>query len=166
MASNDYATIEIKGLKELNDALKQLPDRIAKNVLRGATGAGAAIIRGEMRARAPVYTGDVQQGHPAPGTLKRAVYMKQIREKSSDTQQTFYVGVRHGKDRQSVGKKQANLDAFYFSWVEFGTSKMPARPYMRPAFEAQKTAAAEAVKAYLAKRIPLEADKLKQGPKP
>jgi HK97 gp10 family phage protein len=41
-------------------------------------------------------------------------------------------------------------------WVEFGTSKTPARPFLRPAFEAQKIAAVEEFK----KAAKAEIDKL------
>lgn len=165
MASDDYTSVEVKGLKELNDALAQLPERIGKNVLRGAVSSAAAEVRKEAKAKAPIYTGPVSQGHPPPGALRRAVYQKQIPERSGPLQQTFFVGVRHGKKYQSVGKKGANLDAYYFPFVEFGTSRMAARPFMRPAFEGKKNAAVQALQAYMAQRIPLEADKLNKGPK-
>ncbi|MFC5524018.1 HK97-gp10 family putative phage morphogenesis protein [Polaromonas jejuensis] len=152
----------IAGLKELQAALKELPDRIAKNVLRGSVNAGASVITNEVQTRAPVYTGEVSQGHPPPGTLKRAVYQKQIRELSGQLKQTFYVGVRKGKQYQKQGKKgNLSQDAWYAKFVEFGTSKMAARPFMRPAFEAKKSEAVEAIKAYLEKRIPEEVAKLK-----
>lgn len=159
MAKNEWASTEVKGLRELNEALKELPDRVAKNVLRGATAAGAAVIRKETKAKAPVYHGDVAKGHPPPGTLKRAVYQKQISERSTLVQQVFYVGVRTGRSAMKKG-----LDAFYWFFVELGTARMAARPFLRPAFEAKKQEAVEAIKAYLAKRIPEEAEKLKKGP--
>lgn len=152
----------IAGLKELQQALKDLPDRIAKNVLRGSVNAGASVLKKEAQARAPMYTGEVSQGHPPPGTLKRAVYQKSIQELSGLTKQTFFVGVRKGKKYQKQGKKgNLSQDAFYAKFVEFGTSKMSARPFMRPAFEAKKNEAVEAIKAYLQKRIPEEVAKLK-----
>lgn len=152
----------IAGLKELQAALKELPDRIAKNVLRGSVSAGAAVIRKETVNRAPVYSGDVSKGHPPPGTLKRAIYQKQISELSSKLTQVFYVGVRKGKKFRVQGKKgDKSQDAYYAKFVEFGTSKMTARPFMRPAFEAKKEAAVDAIKAYLETRIPLEVAKLK-----
>jgi HK97 gp10 family phage protein len=160
-ADNGWSTAQVLGLKELHVALKELPDRIARNVLRGSVSAGAAVIRAEMKARAPVSTGPVSQGHPPPGALKKAVYQKQIRELSSLLNQTFYVGVRHGKKEQKRGKnKDVNLDAYYFRFVEFGTSKMAARPFMRPAFEAKKNAAVEAMKSYMSERILKEVAKL------
>lgn len=151
----------VQGLKELQASLKQLPDNIARNVLRGAVGAGAAVIRKEAQAKAPVYTGDVSKGHPPPGTLKRSVVQKQIRELSSLFKQVFYVTVRMGKKYAKQGKGgNLSQNAYYASWVEWGTSKMAARPFMRPAFEGKKEAAVQAIKDYLTQRIPLELAKL------
>lgn len=164
------------GLKELQEALKQLPDRIAKNVLRGAVSAGAAVVRKQVVANAPLWTGPVGKGHPKPGTLKKSIYQKQIGELSNNVKQTFFVGARRGK-----GYREKGQDAYYASWVEFGhffvpprpkgvTRKahrkenrskfVPAHPFIRPAFESKKVEAVEAIKAYLEKRIPDEVAKL------
>lgn len=150
----------ITGLKELRAALIELPKGIAKNVLRGAVSAGAAVVRVEAKLRAPQYTGKVQAGHPPPGTLKKAIYQKQIRERSNDKVQTFFVGVRQGKHaRQS---KKGLLDAYYGRFVEFGTSKAPARPFMRPAFENKKESAVQTIAQYIARRIPEEVEKARR----
>lgn len=182
-------TVNVQGLSELKERLQALPKNISRNVLRGSVAAGAAVIRDEARAQAPAYTGEVSAGHPPPGTLKRSIIIKQIREKSGPQLQTFYVAVRRGKKYGKQGKKgNLSQDAFYASWVEFGhwvnTGKalgggrlrdlkrqvaiaggmskfVPARPFMRPAFESKKEAALQAIKAYLEKRIPIEAAKLK-----
>lgn len=145
--------IRVEGLAELRNALLQLPQNIGRNVLRGAVNAGAGEIVKEVRARAPEDT----------GRLRRAVYRKQIRELSNDFQQTFFVSVRRGKRYQKVklGKREINLDAFYWHFLEFGTVRMRARPFLRPGFDAASGAAIEAIRAYLAKRIPLEAAKLR-----
>lgn len=146
------ATLQnITGLDALKKALAQLPKNIGKNVLRGAVNAGATEFKKEAVARAPMDS----------GVLKKAVYQKQIKEKSSDTQQTFYIGVRSGK-RSKTTKKGLKLDAFYARFVEFGTSKMAAKPFMRPAFEAKKEAAIEKFKDYMAKRLPEEIAKVRK----
>lgn len=156
--------LNIAGLSELRAALRELPDRIARNVLRGAVNAGATVIRAEARVRAPVYTGEVADGHPPPGTLKRAIYQKQINELSSLTNQVFFVGVRHGKKYRKQGKKgDKSQDAYYWRWVEFGTSTMSARPFLRPAFEAKKLEAVEAMKKYMIERIPKEVATVNRG---
>ena len=149
----------VSGLKELQAAMKALPTNISRNVLRGAVNAGATVIREEAKARAPVYAGPPIKGQAPPGTLKRSLYQKQIREKSNALLQTFFVGVRRGRSAKKT--KKGTLDAWYAHFVEFGTSKMAARPFMRPAFEAKKSAAVQAIERYLQKRIPEEVDKLR-----
>ena len=148
----------VTGLRELEAALKSLPDRIARNVLRGAVAAGAAVVRQEARDLAPKSEGPQPEGHVS-GTLKRAIYQKQIRERSSLLQQTFFVGVRRGRSAKSSAK--GVIDAWYAHFVEFGTSKMSARPFMRPAFEGKKRSAVDAIRAYLLSRIPDEIKKLR-----
>ncbi len=151
----------VQGLRELQVALKALPQGIARNVLRGSVNAGATVIRKEAQSRAPVSEGPKRAGQSPAGTLKRSVYQKQVRELSSLVKQTFIVGVRKGKKYRNQGKKgNLSQDAWYARFVEFGTSKMAARPFMRPAFEAKKGAAVAAIKAYLERRLPAEVTKL------
>ena len=140
----------IKGLDKLREALLELPKGIAKNVLRGSVNAGASVVRAEVKNRVPVKT----------GTLKRAIYQKQIRERSNNEQQTFFVGVRQGRSAKKT--KKGNIDGWYAKFVEFGTSKMSARPFMRPAFEAKKQESVSAIRDYIAKRIPEEVEKAKR----
>ena len=60
---------------------------------------------------------------------------------------------------------QANLsqDAWYWRFVEFGTRKMRARPFLRPALEAKRREAVQAMKDRLSERIELEAKDLYRG---
>lgn len=147
----------VKGLRELSEALKELPQRIARNALRQSVAAGASIIRNDAKARAPVSTQAPAPGDPLPGTLKRSILIKHVPERSGVSSQTFIVGVRSGKRYRNQGKKgNRSQDAYYWRWVEFGTVKMSARPFLRPAFEANKQAAVDAIAQYLAKRIPEE----------
>lgn len=163
-------TVQIKGLAELNRALAELPPRLARNVLRGSVAAGAAVIRQEAKERAPRYAGEVVAGHPPPGTLKRAIYSAQARRLSSLLEQVYHVGVVSGK-RAKVGKAKSgkaksgkSKDAYYWRFVEFGTVKMAAKPFLRPAFEAKKLEAVEAIRRYMAERIAREANQLPKGP--
>lgn len=174
----------ITGLSELKRALQQLPKNIGKNVLRGSVNAGAVIIRDDAKLRAPVMQEATTAGQP-PGTLRRAIIVKQIKEKSGPEQQMFYVTVRQGKKYRAQGKKgKKSQDAFYARWIEFGHFYAPpkpkasswaqhrqlsrskwvaAKPFLRPAFEAKKHDAVEVIKAYLVKRIPQEAEKARRG---
>ena len=148
-----YESVQIKGLDALAKALKELPDRVAKNGLRAAVYAGAKVIRDEAKLQAPVAT----------GTMKRAVILKQIPELSSKNKQTFFVTVRQGKKYRKQGKKgNLSQDAWYWRFVEFGTVKMSARPFLRPAFDIKKNDALTAIKTRLAERIEQAARELKK----
>jgi HK97 gp10 family phage protein len=136
--------IQIDGLQELLAKMKSLPVNLARNGLRAAVNAGAEVIRKDAVSRVPVLT----------GRLKKAIYKKQIRELSNNVQQTFFVGARSGKKY-----KKANKDAYYWRFLEFGTSKMPAKPFLRPAFDAKKRQAVDAIGRKLKERI----DKLAVG---
>lgn len=131
-------TQNLTGFKELAEALKALGPKVAKNGLRRATSAGAAIVRNEARKRAPVDTGE----------LKRDIMMKRERDaRGGDTTGAVYVVyVRAGKKSRAAGKKRnVHRDSFYWKFLEFGTQKMAAKPFLRPAFEANKEAAVEAI---------------------
>lgn len=150
--------LQFRGLRELSAALNELPQRIARNALRQSVSRGAAVIRDEAKQRSPVASSGLPPGQPPPGTLRRSIVIKQDRARSGLTQQTYVVAVRHGKRYRNQGKKgNLSQDAYYWRWVEFGTVKMSARPFMRSAFEAKKVAAVEAIAQSLAVCIAQEA---------
>ena len=156
-------TYKMDGFKELSTMLRELPTNISRNLLLGGMSAGAALVKNEAKQIAPVYHGDVSKGHPPPGTLKRAIAMK--RSKNCTDQRAIYeVFVRQSKNGR-VGQKSVKaygkFDAYYWRWVEYGTAKMAPEPFMRPAFDAKKMESVEAVKNYIAHRIPDEIAKLK-----
>lgn len=134
-------TSQLTGFKELALALRELPERVAKNALRSAVNAGATVIKKQVKLSAPKDT----------GLLQKNIFQKQIREASGPYQQTFAVGVRQGKARNKDGSKKEL--PYYWRFKEFGTSKMPASPFVRPAFESQKEAAVDAIGKKLDERI-------------
>lgn len=128
--------------------MRALPDRLARKSLRAAVNAGATVIKKDAIKRA--------SKNKKTGALEKNFYQKQIREISTVLSQTFYVGVRSGLARYAsnkankaagrAGKVYKNSSAtFYWKFLEFGTSKMPARPFLRPAFEARKNDAVTAI---------------------
>ena len=159
----EFESVQVQGLDQLAKALRELPQRVARNGLRAAVYAGAKVIRDEAKLQAPVATGDLGANQPPRGTLKRSVIMKQIPELSGAQKQTFFVTVRHGKKYRKQGKKgNLSQDAWYWRFVEFGTVKMSARPFLRPAFDMKKHEAVTAIKTRLAQRIEQAAQELKK----
>ena len=159
----EFESVQVQGLDQLAKALRELPQRVARNGMRAAVYAGAKVIRDEAKLQAPVATGDLGANQPPRGTLKRSVIMKQIPELSGTQKQTFFVTVRHGKKYRKQGKKgNLSQDAWYWRFVEFGTVKMSARPFLRPAFDMKKHEAVTAIKTRLAQRIEQAAQELKK----
>ena len=139
-----------------------MPLEIQKNPLRSAVSAGAKVVVDEAIRRAP-------QGET--GNLRKAIYRYRSRSQSAPGREAFLVGVRKGKKEyvdsaknrrlKRVGKKYSvEGEAFYWRFVEFGTSKMAARPFLRPAFESKKWEALEAIKSRLAIAIDNTAKKI------
>lgn len=138
----------VEGLEDLAKALREMPKDVRQNGLRAGLRAGAREIQKEAQGRAPVDT----------GRMRDNVYIKRIRELVTELSEGWFVGVRMGPKRRkdkATGKvtKDYSNDAWYWRFVEFGTRHIPARPFMRPAFEAKKEAAVEAIAAKLKQRI-------------
>lgn len=144
----------VQGFKELAAALKQLPKNVARKHLRGATAKGATVIRKKARELAPVDTGE----------MRKDILVKRERSEG-DHVAKYSVFVRSGKKSRLAGaKRDMHKDSFYWKFLEFGTAKMAARPFMRPAYEAEKEAAVDAIGAELDKRIQKEATDLGRRP--
>lgn len=83
--------------------------------------AGAEVINKEMVKNAPVKTGHAKQ------------FLKVSKVTKEKGIKVVKVGISKGD----------NSEAFYLKFHEFGTSKMSARPFMRPAFERKRKEAVE-----------------------
>lgn len=61
-----------------------------------------------------------------------------------------------------TAKTQKKGDAYYWRFLEFGTSKMPARPFLRVGFEGSRWLLFSIVKQEIRRGIELEARKLRK----
>lgn len=128
--------MSLTGFKEFADALRHLGPRIAKNSLRRAVAAGATIIKNEALALAPKDTGE----------MAKDILVKRERDTKGEMSAKYSVFVLTGKKSRLKGKRRdVQRDSFYWRFVEFGTSKMAAHPFMRPAFESRKGDAVKAI---------------------
>lgn len=157
-------TVTVKGLAELREALmRTIPAEMQGKVLQKALGAGTRITVAEARMRAPVKT----------GRMKKAIYATRDKAESKPAFESRAVLVRRGKRAQ-----KSNRDAYYWKFVEFGhrtgakkgqylekngrrskgravkaTGMVAPQPFMRPAFEASKYRANDAIAQALGKAI-------------
>ena len=142
--------IDLSQLEELRKKLHAYGEAIKNEVaIEGAAGM-ALVIYEEARFRAPISVGahyfygtqfkkDGTKYLFQPGTLKNAIYRVFSREKSSATLKMYRVGWNH-------------IKAPYGAMVEFGTSRAPAKPFLRPSLSRLDDAIA-AGKARMAKKL-------------
>ena len=149
--------IKVKGLADLQTFLDQLPAKMEANVLRGALRAGAKPLLAAAKAAAPV-------GEPSETNRNRyKLYAGALRD---SVRISGRIDKRNGKITASVkagGKTKSGADVFYAHMVEFGTKPhvigdgthpgVQAKPFMRPALDAQSGAAIVAVGEYIKKRL-------------
>ena len=126
-------TVQVKGLDDLKRKLEQLPKAMRMRVLRNALAAGAREVRDDARRNAPVLTlgTTLKAPYRKPGTVKKAIAVRTSRADRKAGDVGVFVNVRPAKKGQR-GAKSKN-DPFYWRWLEFGTRKMAARPFLQKA---------------------------------
>lgn len=167
--------LKIDGLKELENALSQLPDNVAKRALKRAVRAGANEIRKQVRALAPYRH------------VKRAIIIRQadrsgtsIYTVSDDVgvnlrvapdyhwyefgiphSWTITAGSRVGKRLAPTGKKVLySEDTKIVYGRQVVHPPLAARPFIRPGMVSGAQKATEALKRILSQAIFIESSKL------
>ena len=128
--------VRIEGLDELKRKLAEIPRAMRKRVLRNALAAGAREVRDVAKRNAPVMTLGTSLSAPyrKPGTVKQAIRVRTSKADRKAGDVGVFVNVKPAKAGQR-GAKSPN-DPFYWRWLEFGTRKMAARPFLQQATSA------------------------------
>lgn len=117
----------VSGLKELDKAISKLQPKFQRRVYRNAVNASLLPVMREAKASAPRGTEPhkTYKGRwVSPGFLARSVARKTIAKRDGSK----FIGM--------VGVKP---EAFYGTlFLELGTSQIPARPWLEPAFRRNK----------------------------
>ena len=153
--------IKVTGLKELEKALQAMESKLAIKIARRAVAKGAGVIRAEARLRAKA------QGLVSSGALVRNIALKR-ETRTARTLTEYHVGVRHGPQAKNAKKIQVmrggklrtfyQNDPFYWWFWEFGHQNVflrqrVAKPFLRPAWEAKREAAAQMIAHTLAAEL-------------
>lgn len=105
--------VNIDGMADLQETLKQVLPREATNILRRTTYGLAGVVTERIKSRAPRRTG------------KFARAIKRKRNRGTKTEIAASVVAESGKKQPG----------FRWHWFEFGTVKMSARPFIVPTVE-------------------------------
>lgn len=144
------AQVKTEGFDELAKALRQLHNGVADRVLLKSVRASANVVKKAAQAKAPVgtvthYVGKKAKGrYVFPGFLASNIVLRKA--KSPRSQGIIDVRVRR---------------AFYWFFLEFGTSKIPAKPFLRPAMTENYVTALNELQRVLGKGIEAEVKKLR-----
>ena len=118
--------------------------KAAKEGARPAAQAGAQVFYEEVKQRVPVsakaHSTKGKKQTFTPGTLRKAIYQAFADKESGDGKASY---------RISWNKSHA----FYGRFVEFGTSRMAAKPFLRPAYDAARAKALQAVQERMAAEV-------------
>jgi HK97 gp10 family phage protein len=137
------------GLNELRQRLKGLPAKLQGPPARNALHAGAKVIK-EAARHTSAWSDD-------SGFLRENIVQFSVRKSETQYDAEVRVGVRKRRAkkrskalvkalvRRNRRQKRNFVTAYYWKYLEFGTSRMGARPFMRPAFEANKVDAAQRI---------------------
>jgi len=142
----------------LKQKLEQLPNDIQQKVIVGATRAGATVIAKKAKELAPKKT----------GRLQMSIGVAKAKKKDTDINHVKFYVVPKTKMKKSmrvqIGGDSAKITtidyAYYGHFLEFGTSKMPSHPFLRPAIMATERESVDAFKEYAEKRIEKELEKI------
>lgn len=149
----DSVTLQVNGLDQLRTRLAEIPRTLRRRVLRNALAAGAREVRDTARRFAPVLSASTALRTPfrRPGTVRDAIRVRTSKAARQAGDVGVFVNVRPlpGNKYQAIkgpgggrrfklvkatqrGARNPN-DPYYWRWLEFGTRKMSARRFLRPA---------------------------------
>lgn len=129
-------TVRVEGAQQVIKALRELGSDKARVVIRRSTDKLAARAVKQIKSNAPVHPKDIVRDDKKvtkKGTLKRAIKKKQKKARNKQTKFQSNIEIEHGKDKKN--------DAYYWHFVEYGTTKSRAKPFIKPVEDASKQTA-------------------------
>jgi HK97 gp10 family phage protein len=141
MSRGPSIQFQMQGLAQLTTRFKALSGAAQGKTIRASMRAMGTPVKKKVISQAP-YDGVT----PDNTHIRDNVVLGRSRSRSTNGCEVWTVGIKLGKKTLKSGKTvKTEGDAWYWKLVEFGTSKMPSYPFIRPAAAA---AAAEALEAF------------------
>lgn len=139
--STNKMEVKLEGLETLLEELETFPGKVERKYLRQALFDSAKPMEDKVKALAPVYSpseGEANSEHLKkypPGTLRNSVRL-------------VARNARKGYVRVSLG-----VGPYYAKFIEYGTLKYSAKPFLRPSYDTEKNGILEKIKSGLSNFI-------------
>lgn len=147
--------VKLEGVAELKTALADAATKIRTKAVRGALREAAKVIQTAARATAPILK--VPTKYRIAGTVRKNILVRASKFARQNGDEGVFINVRPiGSSAARVrklgkgGAKNPN-DPFYWRFLEFGTRKMAARPFLRAAADSKGT---EAIAKFMSSVVP------------
>jgi HK97 gp10 family phage protein len=134
-STKDYFDFKLEGSKELDRVLKGLPKAVGRRMIIAGLRDQAKPILRDARRHAPVDSGDSKK------SIKIRTMVK-----------SKFPAITIGPD----------TDHWFLKFAEYGSTRQTAKPFMRPAWDAHKRAAANGFIVSTIQAIEKYADRLKK----
>ena len=144
---------EIAGFDEFESLLRQLPEIAQRRVYRTSLSAAANPILKSAKLKAPT------------DKIRRNLVKKLNRRGSALGELTISIIARKAYNPYTrVGSRRVKpygeKDVFYSVWYEFGSKHQAAKPFMRPAYDENKSNAREEFRKKMKQRLEAEITKM------
>lgn len=166
-------SVRIEGLRGVLQTLRDLPPELVSKgggPVRTALRRAAVLIQKQAQANVERIVADPNIGgreSKSSGALRDSITTRRLRMPSGQKGERYWIGIaplkrkyadtRKNRRKQRVGKFYVILPPTYYAWfLEDGTERQSAKPFMRPAFEAKR---AEAVTLF-ATELPRAIDRI------
>ena len=150
-------TFKVDGLANIQRAMKELPERVARNVLTSAVRAGGQVIRKDALSRIRDKKAIILVKRRSPkGTALFSVGLTKEKWKL----RFLEFGTAPHVIKSKTGKNMTDGSTFFGRVVRH--PGMSARPFLRPAFDGNIMRAIEVIRVQAEKRIAKEAEKLRK----
>jgi len=128
MAADGFVMV-VRGIPEMKAAFSDMTAALRKRVLRNALSAGARVVRDDAKRNAPVLAAEnMTAPYRKPGTVRQAIRVRTSKASRRAGNVGVFVNVKPAGPGQR-GAKSKN-DPFYWRFLNFGTRKMSARPFL------------------------------------
>ena len=107
----------VQGAEDVKRALRELPDKLRRRMLRTALAAGARVVRDAAKQAAPALARDTPTR--TAGLVRDRIKVRTSKRDKRDGDVGVFVNVQPAKSGRGARSK---TDPYYWQWLEFGRS--------------------------------------------